>query len=103
MPLYISFIRGINVGGHKKVKMADLRALYLDLGFRDPRTLLQSGNVIFEAAEMDATAVGARIEAGIRERFGFEARALLRTPGVFRAALSDHPFTRNNSSGATTP
>ena len=90
MPRYISFIRGINVCGHKKVKMADLRALYLDLGFRDPRTLLQSGNVVFEA---DAGGLSARIEAGILQRFGFEAQVLLWTPAAFRAALADHPFT----------
>ena len=93
MPLLISFIRGINVGGHKKIKMADLRDLYRDLGFRNPRTLLQSGNVIFEAADADLAAVGARIEAGIRGHFGFEAQALLRTPEAFRAALADHPFS----------
>ena len=93
MPLYISFIRGINVGGHKKVKMADLRALYLDSGFRDPRTILQSGNVMFKADSADLADVSARIEAGIKQRFGFEARALLRTPADFRAALADHPFT----------
>ncbi len=93
MPLLISIIRGINVGGHKIVKMADLRALYLDLGFHNPRTLLQSGNVVFEAADTDLAAVGACIEAGIRRLFGFEAQALLRTPEAFRAALADHPFS----------
>lgn len=93
MHRYISFIRGINVGGHKKVKMADLRALYLDLGFRDPRTLLQSGNVIFEADATDMAEVNARIETGILQRCGFEAQVLLWTPAAFRAALADHPFT----------
>ena len=93
MPLLISFIRGINVGGRKKIKMADLRDLYSELGFQNPRTLLQSGNVVFEAANADLAEVGARIEAGIKQRFGFEARALLRTPAAFRAALADHPFT----------
>lgn len=94
MPLFISIIRGINVGGRKKIKMADLRALYLELGFQNPRTLLQSGNVVFEAAvDDDLAELGARIEAGIRRRFGFEARALLKTPGAFRAALADHPFS----------
>ena len=92
MPHLISFLRGINVGGRKKIKMADLRDLYVDLGFHNPRTLLQSGNVLFEAAA-DSAAVGARIEAGIQRRFGFEAQALLRTPESFRAALSLHPFT----------
>ena len=93
MPLLISFIRGINVGGHRKVKMADLRDLFLELGFRDPRTLLQSGNVVFEAGAVDLAEARTRIEAGIRGRFGFEAQALLRTPQAFRAALAGHPFS----------
>ena len=92
MPLLISFIRGINVGGHKKIKMAELRDLYLDLGFQNPRTLLQSGNVIFEAADTDLADIGARIEAGISRRFAFEAQALLRTPDAFRTTLANHPF-----------
>lgn len=94
MPLLISFIRGINVGGHKKIKMADLRDLVSELGFQNPRTLLQSGNVVFEAAaDEDLAEIGARIEAGISQRFGFEARALLRTPAALRATLADHPFS----------
>lgn len=93
MPLFISLLRGINVGGRKKIKMADLRALYLELGFQNPRTLLQSGNVIFEAADAELAELGARIEAGISQRFGFEAGALLRRPETFRATLADHPFS----------
>ena len=93
MPLLISFIRGINVGGHKKIKMAELRNLFLDLGFQNPRTLLQSGNVVFEAADTDLADIGARIEAGISQRFGFEAQALLRTPDAFRTTLADNPFS----------
>ena len=93
MPLFISFLRGINVGGHKKVKMADLRELYLELGFQNPRSLLQSGNVVFEAADADPADLGACIEAGIGRRFGFEAQALLRTPDAFRTTLADHAFS----------
>ncbi len=93
MPLFISFLRGINIGGRKKIKMADLRDLYFELGFQSPRTVLQSGNIIFEAADADLAEVSARIEAGISRRFGFEAQVLLRRPEAFRAALADHPFT----------
>lgn len=93
MPLFISLLRGINVGGRKKIKMADLRDLYSELGFQNTRTLLQSGNVVFETSDTDLAAAGARIEAGIRDRFCFEARALLRTPSAFRATLADQPFS----------
>ena len=47
MQTYIALIRGINVGGHKQVKMAELKTKCESLGLRDVRTLLQSGNVVF--------------------------------------------------------
>lgn len=52
MPILISLLRGINVGGNKKIKMADLRELYASLGFEKTKTLLQSGNAVFQT-EMD--------------------------------------------------
>ncbi|AIQ62265.1 hypothetical protein PSTEL_03170 [Paenibacillus stellifer] len=51
MAVYISLIRGINVGGNNIVKMQELKALFEDLGFRNARTYIQSGNVVFEAGE----------------------------------------------------
>ncbi len=94
MPRLISFLRGINVGGRNKIKMADLRALYASLGFHDARTLLQSGNAIFVSAETDLAKVQQRIEAGIQERFGFAADVVLRRADDFRVTLACHPFTQ---------
>lgn len=53
MPIAVSLLRGINVGGHKNIRMADLRDLYTALGMRDPRTILQSGNVVFACPDRD--------------------------------------------------
>ncbi len=93
MTIALSFLRGINVGGHKTIKMADLRALYTALGFRKTRTLLQSGNAIFETSERDLTLIQCRIEAGIRQRFGFDVDVILRSASAFSAALERHPFS----------
>ena len=93
MPIYVSLLRGINVGGHKKIKMADLRELYESLGMRQVRTLLQSGNVVFEAEETDLAQLKQRLEAGIIERYGFEAQVILRSLADFRATLARHSFT----------
>ena len=49
----IAFLRGINVGGHKKIKMADLRLLLEGLGYKEVMTYIQSGNVIFNSLEED--------------------------------------------------
>ena len=73
--------------------MADLRGLCQELGFRRVRTVLQSGNIVFETDASDFALVGGRLKAGIRERFGFEAHVLLRAADGFKATLARHPFT----------
>jgi len=98
MPVIISLLRGINVGGRKKIKMAELRGLYSLLGLRDPRTILQSGNAIFKTDETDLALLQARIEAGIRDQFGFDARVILRGAADFRAIFDRHPFTEEQGS-----
>ena len=94
MTTAICFLRGINVGGRNKIKMADLRQLFASLGFRNPRTLLQSGNIIFAADDADLDAIRERIESGIKERYGFDVQAVLRGPQAFQATLDNHPFTQ---------
>ncbi|MCY4071798.1 MAG: DUF1697 domain-containing protein [Chloroflexi bacterium] len=93
MPVLISFLRGINVGGHKKIKMAELRGLYTSLGLLDTRTILQSGNAIFKTDQTDLALVQVRIEEGIRDQFGFDVRVMLRGTADFRSIFDHHPFT----------
>ena len=92
MPVVISFLRGINVGGHKKIRMAELRQLYASLGLRDVRSVLQSGNVVFRTDENDMRRVGRLIETGIADAFSFEVRAILRTAAAFRGMIARQPF-----------
>ncbi len=100
MPVVISFLRGINVGGHKKIKMADLRGLYAALGLSDARTILQSGNAIFRTEETDHALLQAKIEAGIRAQFGFDARVILRGTAQFRSIFDRHPFSEEQQNQA---
>ncbi|MDE2750094.1 MAG: DUF1697 domain-containing protein [Chloroflexota bacterium] len=93
MVLAVSLLRGINVGGHNKIRMADLRALYASLGFGEARTLLQSGNVVFETSEGDLTLVGRQIEAGIRRDFGHDIRVIMRSSADFETIFSRHRFS----------
>ena len=58
----ISILRGINISGQKKIKMADLKTLYEELGFKDVQTYIQSGNVIFKSAETDKSIIKSKIE-----------------------------------------
>jgi uncharacterized protein (DUF1697 family) len=89
----ISLLRGINVGGNKKIKMAELKTAYEALGFRDVVTLLQSGNVVFKTDETDLDALAERIEAGLKQQCALKTRILLRSPDHLRAIVADHPFT----------
>lgn len=93
MSVLISLLRGINVGGNKKIRMADLKDLYESLGFERVQTLLQSGNVVFTSQDADTHAVASRIEAGIVERFGFESRIIMRTAAQLQTVIKLHPFS----------
>lgn len=90
----ISMLRGVNIGGHHKIKMEELRALYHSLKLRDVETHIQSGNVIFRTAESDSARLGRRIEDTIEKKHGFRPSAILRTPAEFRDVIARNPFAK---------
>ncbi|GAB2915093.1 DUF1697 domain-containing protein [Streptomyces mayteni] len=89
---YAALLRGINVGGHRKVPMAELRLLLTELGHGSARTHLQSGNAVFTAPAADPAAVAAAIEEAIAERFGFRVDCLVLGRDELRAAVERCPF-----------
>jgi len=88
----ISMLRGVNVGGHNKVKMEALRALYESLKLRDAQTYVQSGNVVFRTDERDMARLAKRIEDGIERKFGFRPSVILRTAAEMREVVAKNPF-----------
>ena len=92
MTVAISLLRGINVGGHHLIPMAALRALYEELGVRQPQTYLQSGNVVFRASARDLARLGGRLEAAIENRFGFRPDVMIRTAAELRDVIARNPF-----------
>lgn len=92
MPVLISMLRGVNLGGHNKIKMEVLRDLYKSLKFEDPRTYVQSGNVIFRTKEKNSPALAKRIQDAIERKFGFAPAVILRTPEEMRKAIAANPF-----------
>ena len=90
---YIALLRGINVGGHKKIKMSGLRQVLTDLGFTKVKTLLASGNVLFEVATTDLTALQQTIETAIETNFGFPVPVLIRTHEAIEALIASDPFS----------
>jgi len=90
MHIYVSFLRGVNVGGHNKIKMDALRDLYRKLGFHDPRTYVQSGNVVFGAKEKKLKAKV--LEDAIEKTFGFRPGVVFRTAAELRQTVGQNPF-----------
>ncbi|MEU6822571.1 DUF1697 domain-containing protein [Streptomyces atriruber] len=89
---YAVLLRGINVGGHKKVPMAELRTLLEGLGHGGVRTYLQSGNAVLTADHEDDASLAAEVRAAIEERFGFAVDALVRDHAYLKAVVDACPF-----------
>ena len=98
----ICLLRGVNVGG-VKVPMAELKAIAVEAGFANPRTLLASGNLVIES-DADPTDVEARLEKGIAAHFGRPIEVIVRTPpqwaalgyiGVMYAAAAMETLSHN--------
>jgi uncharacterized protein (DUF1697 family) len=90
---YVAFLRGINVGGRKPLRMADLRKAFEDLGFADVRTVQTSGNVVFEAGgEEDFGAVAALIETELERMLNAPICAIVRPLADLERLVASDPF-----------
>ena len=92
MNTYISLLRGINVSGQKKIKMAELTSLYQSLNFENVSTYIQSGNVVFESS-LDDKELKTTIETAIEQQFQFVVPVLMLTPTQLVNAAENQPFT----------
>ena len=92
MPVLISMLRGVNVGPHNRIKMDALRAVYTSLKLEDPRSYLQSGNVIFKTRENKTAQLANKIQGAIQKKFGCCPEVILRTPDELRKAIAGNPF-----------
>ncbi|MCI4140634.1 MULTISPECIES: DUF1697 domain-containing protein [Streptomyces] len=89
---YAALLRGINVGGGKKVPMAELRGLLESLGLQDVRTYLQSGQAAFAAGHGDEESLAADLSGALAGRFGFDVDVIVRDHAYLRSVLDDCPF-----------
>ena len=94
MPNYVAMLRGINVSGSKPVKMDALRVSFEALGFKNVRTYVQSGNVVFEAKERAAAPLGPKIVARIKRDFGFDVPVLVLGAGELARVVEENPFLK---------
>jgi len=95
---YVALFRGINVGRAKRIAMADLRALVEGLGYRNVRTLLNSGNVVFDDPGKIAGDPGARIEKAVAKKLGVSARVTALSAAELAAAVRGNSLTFGNPS-----
>jgi uncharacterized protein (DUF1697 family) len=93
MPVFISLLRGINVGGHNKIKMETLRSIYESLELRNVQSLLQSGNVVFETDRDDQLKLTIELEDVVEKEFGFRPKTILRTFAELKDVIKRNPFT----------
>ena len=94
MTKYVAFLRGINVGGKKLIKMEVLRGIFESLGFKNVRTFIQSGNVIFESAKTDGAVLTKKIEKGLLRAVGYEVTVVLLTIAELEDILRRNPFRK---------
>jgi uncharacterized protein (DUF1697 family) len=92
MATYIAILRGINITGHKIIRMEALRTSFEGLGFRQIKTYVQSGNIIFDARK--DTKLAGKIEKKILADFGFNVSVLVKTPKEMAQVIHDNPFPK---------
>ena len=90
MTVYVSMLRGVNVGGNK-VKMTELRDMYMKIGARNVETYIQSGNVVFDTDQNEAD-MASRIESIFADTFGFETAVIMRTEQDMNRIVDNMPF-----------
>lgn len=99
MDIFIAILRGINVSGHRLIKMDALRTLIESLGCNDVSTYIQSGNIVFKSKENDCQRLAACISEGIKKTFGFDVEVLVLSQNDLMTIINKNPFpeeTRNN-------
>jgi uncharacterized protein (DUF1697 family) len=98
---FAAFLRGINVGGHHKVSMADLKSLLQTMGYSNITTLLNSGNVLFEAKDETEQSLEHELSAQLELTFGFSIPVIVRRHSLLKELVHINPFREINISKDT--
>jgi uncharacterized protein (DUF1697 family) len=100
MPRYVALLRSVNVAGHGRIAMADLRESFTALGYDDVVTYIQTGNVLFSASSKSEKAIVEAIERQLAEDFGDAPAVLLRTLPELRRVGSASPYAKRGADPA---
>ena len=94
MTIYVALLRGVNVGGNKKVSTAELRELATGLKYRNAATLLNSGNIVFEGPAKATAAMEKQFEAAAAKTLGLATEFFVRTSAEWQALAKANPLLK---------
>lgn len=94
MATYIALLRAVNLGSHNKVSMADLKTLRAELGMKNPQSLLQSGNLVFESKTRPTVPLEKLVETSAEKKLGLQTDFFVRTGAEWQQAIDDNPFPK---------
>jgi len=97
MKTYISILRGINVSGHKIIKMEALRTSYKNMGCSNVKTYVQSGNVIFSYDDIEINKLEEQIFQQINKDFGFDVPVIVMSIEKIEEIIKNNPFLKDKS------
>ncbi len=95
MKTYIALLRGINVSGQKKIRMADLKSHLDELGWEGIQTYIQSGNIVFRSTDNNPVQLAQKIKQKLQDKYGFEVPTLVLAPRELMHIIHNNPFTRD--------
>ncbi|HMI06416.1 MAG TPA: DUF1697 domain-containing protein [Flavobacterium sp.] len=96
MKTYIALLRGINVSGHKLIKMEKLREVLKELELEHISTYIQSGNVLFQSKISGSKKLEKMISDLIYKHFGFDVAVIVLTPEELKTTVKNNPFSKEN-------
>jgi uncharacterized protein (DUF1697 family) len=89
---YVALLRGINVGGHNKIKMDELRKMFVSIGFQNVKSYINSGNIIFDNRKTGPVKLVQKIEKGIENTFSLNIKVVVREMAAIKDLVSENPF-----------
>lgn len=98
MNTYIAFLRGINVGGHKLIKMAELVRIFTSAGCQNVKTFQQAGNVIFESRSSSTKSLTKKIETGLEKELGYPVPIVVQSLADLQKVIGRKPFKKFEAS-----
>lgn len=98
MPAFVALLRAVNLGPHNKIAMADLKAVAEGAGLSEARTLLQSGNLVFQAKAQSSAALEKLLEAALAKKLDLKTPVVVRSAAEWRAVLEANPFPKQAKS-----